>query len=171
MSGETNFSAMASIITHTDLTVHFQGSALVLALSPFHFHGGGGGAQGVTLGILEYLSQSNKNANCVDPSMRWKWVDDLTILEIINLLTIGMSCFNVKANVPNDINIDKHYIHKSELDTQEHLFKISDWTSEQKMMLNKNKTKYMLIFNFTNNYKFSTRLNIEGENEKKFIYN
>ena len=124
----------------------------------------GGGPQGGTFGILEYLSQSNKNANCVDPSMRWKWVDDLTILDIINLLTIGISCFNVKANVPNDINIDKHYIHKSELDTQEHLTKISDWTSEQKMMLNKNKTNYMLIFNFTNNYKFSTRLNIEGEN-------
>ena len=73
----------------------------------------GGGPQGGTFGILEYLSQSNTNANCVEPSMRWKWVDDLTTLEIINLLNIGMSCFNVKTQVPNDIDINKKYIHRS----------------------------------------------------------
>ena len=88
----------------------------------------GGGPQGGTFGILEYLSQSNNNANCVEPSMRWKWVDDLTTLEIINLLNIGMSCFNVKTQVPNDIDIDKKYIHSSELVTQDNLQKLNDWT-------------------------------------------
>ena len=32
----------------------------------------GGGPQGSIFGILEYLSQSNDNANCVSPEMRWK---------------------------------------------------------------------------------------------------
>ena len=46
----------------------------------------GGGPQGSTFGIWEYLSQSNDNANFVEESERFKFVDDLTFLELINLL-------------------------------------------------------------------------------------
>ena len=38
----------------------------------------GGGRPGGTLGIIEFLSQSNTNANCVKEYFRWMWVDDLT---------------------------------------------------------------------------------------------
>ena len=41
----------------------------------------GGGPQGVTFGIWEYLAQSNNSADCVDPNYRYKFVDDLTIIE------------------------------------------------------------------------------------------
>ena len=51
----------------------------------------GGGPQGATLGILEYLSQTNNSADCVGLDERFKFVDDLTILEVINILTIGLS--------------------------------------------------------------------------------
>ena len=51
----------------------------------------GGGPQGATLGILEYLSQSNGSADCVSEENRFKFIDDLTILEIVNLLTVGLS--------------------------------------------------------------------------------
>ena len=116
-----------------------------------------------TLGIIEFLSQSNKNANCVAKDSRWKWVDDLTFLEIINLLNIGLSCYNVKLQVPNDMNINKDFIPSSNLETSKHLQDINDWTKKQKMLLNKNKTSNM-IFNFTEKYQFNTRLDIEGEN-------
>ena len=56
----------------------------------------GGGPQGATLGILEYLSQTNNSADCVYTEDRFKFVDDLTIIEIVNLLTIGISSFNTK---------------------------------------------------------------------------
>ena len=72
----------------------------------------GGGPQGGTLGILEYQSQSNTNANCVEKDKRWKWVDDLTVLEIINLINIGISSFNAKIQIPNDISIEKLFIPK-----------------------------------------------------------
>ena len=49
----------------------------------------GGGPQGSTLGILEYLSQSNNCSDFVNQDDRFKFIDDLTILEIVNLLTIG----------------------------------------------------------------------------------
>ena len=43
------------------------------------------------------------------------------------------------------------------------LNQIQQWTNERKMILNQKKTKVM-IFNFTNNYQFSTRLKLKNEN-------
>ena len=93
---------------------------------------------------------------------RFKFIDDLTILEIVNLLTVGLSSFNVKQQIPSDIMENNQYIPPANLESQFFLDQISQWTKEQKMMINKKKSK-TIIFNFTNNYKFSTRLNIEGE--------
>ena len=122
----------------------------------------GGGPQGATLGILEYLSQSNNNSDCVSEENRFKFVDDLTILEIVNILTIGLACFNIKNQVPSDILENNQIIPSSNLKSQQFLDEISLWTKNQKMMINQKKSKTM-IFNFTKNYQFSTRLKLEGE--------
>ena len=122
----------------------------------------GGGPQGATLGILEYLSQSNNSADCVGLDERFKFVDDLTVLEIVNLLTIGLSSFNTKQQVPNDMNEENLYIPPENLKSQEYLDKIDSWTNSQKMKINSNKTKTML-FNFTNKYQFRTRLKLNNE--------
>ena len=74
-----------------------------------------------------------------------------------------MSSFNVKSQIPNDISIDKYFLPKENLKTQETLNTISEWTKNQKMMLNKKKTNYM-IFNYTKKYQFNSRLEVEGEN-------
>ena len=58
----------------------------------------GTGPQGSIFGIWEYLSQSNDNANCLDESERFKFVDDLTFLEIINLLNVGLATYNVRQH-------------------------------------------------------------------------
>ena len=44
----------------------------------------GGGPQWATLGILEYLSKSN---DCVNVRDRFTFVDELTVLKVVNLLT------------------------------------------------------------------------------------
>ena len=46
--------------------------------------------------------------------------------------------------------------------TQSHLDKIADWTKLAKMKLNTDKSKYM-VFNFTRNHQFSTRLHLENQ--------
>ena len=122
----------------------------------------GGGPQGATIGLLEYLSQSNKCADNVNESERFRFLDDLSILEIINLLTVGLSSFNLKQQIPNDIATHNQYISPDNLQSQEWLDAISSWTDNQKMKINKKKTKTM-IFNYTDKYQFSTRLNIDGE--------
>ena len=57
--------------------------------------------QGSTFGICEYLYQSNDNADFVKENKRFKFVDDLTFLEIINLLYVAT--YNVRQKVPSDV--------------------------------------------------------------------
>ena len=45
----------------------------------------GGGPQGTILGVTEYLVQSNDNADSVPQSDRFKFVDDLSIVELVCL--------------------------------------------------------------------------------------
>ena len=98
----------------------------------------------------------------MEPENRFKFVDDLTVLEIINLLTVRISSFNIKNQVPNDIPQHNQFIDPDHLKSQEYLDSISSWTTDQKMKINSKKTKTML-FNFTNNYQFRTRLKLNNE--------
>ena len=90
-------------------------------------------------------------------------MDDLTILEIVNLLTVGLSSFNLKQQVPRDIPEHNQYIPAENLKSQKWLDQINVWTKNQKMVINEKKTK-SLIFNFTEKYQFTTRLQLNDEN-------
>ena len=88
----------------------------------------GGGPAGSTIGLLEYLSQSNNSADIFNQEDWFKFVDDLTILEVINLLTVGISLFNLKCQVPNDIPSHNQYINPLNLKSQAYLNEINHWT-------------------------------------------
>ena len=111
----------------------------------------GGGPQGSTFGIWEYLSQSNSSASSVDPKDNFKFVDDLTFIEVINLLNIGLATHNVKNQIPSNVPAHNQIIPAEHLKSQDHLNLINDWTKAKKMRLNEKKTKN-LIFNFTRKY-------------------
>ena len=123
----------------------------------------GGGPQGSTFGIWEYLAQSNDNADCVEEEDRFKFVDDLSFLEIIYLLNVGLSTYNVHREVPSDIPTHNQFIVSDNLKTQSQLYQIQEWTKNQKMKLNEKKTKSM-IFNFSKNHQFTTRLKVNDVN-------
>ena len=120
----------------------------------------GGGAQGGLLGVLEYLSQNNDCANFLSEEDRYKFIDDLSILEIINLISIGISSYNCKPQVPSDIQTVNKYIPPENIKSQDYMNQISERTKNKKMLINSDKSKYMII-NFTRNYQFNTRLKIE----------
>ena len=128
--------------------------------APIKIHGGG--PQGATLGILEYLSQSNNSADLVSVEDRFKFVDDLSLLEIVDLLTVGITSYNLKQHVPSDVPVHNQYIPAENLTSQHWLDQINEWTVNQKMMLNEKKTKN-LFFNFTDKYQFSTRILLNDE--------
>ena len=101
----------------------------------------GGGPQGATIGILEYLAQSNNSADCVSEEDRFKFIADLSILEIISLINIGLSSFNNKGQVPSDIPSHNQFIPPQNLESQKWLDNINEWTINQKMLVNEKKPK------------------------------
>ena len=86
----------------------------------------------------------------------------LGLLEKVYLLLVGLASINCKSSVPSDIPIHNQLIPSENLQSQEYLQKIKQWTDDQKMILNQKKTKVM-IFNFTEKYKFTTRLTLNNE--------
>ena len=122
----------------------------------------GSGAMGSSLGIWEFLSQTNTYGDFIPQEDRYKFVDDLSTLEVINLLNIGLSSFNMHSQVPNDIPTHGQFIASQCLKSQQYLNKLNNWAQSKQMLLSKTKTKAM-IFNFTDNYKFTTRLDLQNE--------
>ena len=90
-------------------------------------------------------------------------MDDLTVLEKINLLIIGLASFNSRVSVPSDIPAHNQFIPAEHLKSQDYLNDIKNWTDNQKMVLNDKKTKVM-IFNYTDNYKFTAKLSLNNQN-------
>ena len=122
----------------------------------------GGGPQGGLMGILEYLSQTNSNTDFIPEEDRFKFIDDLSILEMINLISIGLASYNCKLQVPSDINVDHNqYLPPQNIKSEEYLKGITDWTHANLMKLNPDKSTFMLVY-FTENFQFNTRLSLDG---------
>ena len=102
----------------------------------------GGGPQGGLMGILEYLSPTNNNADFLPDDERFKFIDDLSTLEIINLISVGLSSYNSKLHVPSDIAEHNQFLPPANLKSQKYLDNLSKWTSENLMKLNQTKSKY-----------------------------
>ena len=98
--------------------------------------GRGARPQGSTFGLWEYLSQSNSNADCVSESDRFKFVDDLSFLELIYLLQVGLESYHIKQHIPSNIPVHNQVIPAIKTKSQEHLNIIDEWTDRQKMKLN-----------------------------------
>ena len=121
----------------------------------------GGSPQGSTFGLLQYDVNSDSNARHIPQNLKFKFVDDLSTLELINLLMIGLSSYNIINHVASDISVGQKFIPKENLVSQQYLNQIENWTLENKAKLNVEKTKVM-IFNFCEDYQFRTRLYVEN---------
>ena len=89
-------------------------------------------------------------------------MDDLSTLEVINLLNIGLTFFNMKYQIPNDIPIRGQFIPNQNLKSQQYLDKLNLWAKSRQMWLSKTTTKAM-VFNYSDNHKFSTQLKLEDQ--------
>ena len=63
---------------------------------------------------------------------------------------------HVASDISNEHN---QFLPTQNFHTQSYLNNISEWTDDNLMKLNKEKSKYMVI-NFTDNYQFNTRLSL-----------
>ena len=70
----------------------------------------GGSPQGVSLGVWSFLSQTNDNPEDASEDEIYKFVDDKSVIEVINLFSIGLARHNVKAAVPSNIPVTNNFI-------------------------------------------------------------
>ena len=98
----------------------------------------------------------------MDEQDRFKFVDDLSFLEVIYLLNVGIASYNIHAHVPSNIPTHNQVIVGNNLNTQSQLNSINEWTNKQKMKLNVKKTKSM-IFNFSKKNQFTTDLKVNDK--------
>ena len=85
---------------------------------------------------MEYLCQSNDNADNINKEDRFKFVDDLTALEILNLLITQVTSYDFFSHLASDIPTHNGYIDKSNLQSQKDLNLINTWTTKKRMILN-----------------------------------
>ena len=144
---------IASYLTERKMKVKFNGEVSeFLALI-------GGGPQGTLLGQIEFLVQSNDNADIVCPDDRFKYIDDLSVLQLVCLSGL-LTEYDFYQHVASDVGIDDAFLPPESYPTQNTLDSISNWTSENLMQLNEKKCNYMI---FTRREtKFARRLNVNN---------
>ena len=91
----------------------------------------GGGPQGSSLGLHEYDSQSNNNTDFLLPEDKYKFVDDLSMLEIINLVAAGLAQYNFKHHVASDIGVNQLFLPSENVCSQSYMNNVFEWTKSK----------------------------------------
>ena len=144
---------LTSYLTDRKMQVKFNGEiSKILTLI-------GGGPQGTLVGGIEYLVQSNDNADIVQPEDRFKYIDDLSVLQLV-LLSGLLVEYNFHQHVASDIGVDMKYLPAKTYGTQDHLNYISNWTDANLMKLNEAKCNYLVFSRTQEN--FATRLTVNN---------
>ena len=120
----------------------------------------GGEPQVTLIGGIEYLVQSNDNADIVAAEDRFKYIDDLSVLQLV-LLSGLLTDYNFHQHVASDIGIEQKYLPASSYNTQDDIDYISNCTSNNLMKLNATKCNYMVFTRTAEN--FATRLFVNNK--------
>jgi hypothetical protein len=119
----------------------------------------GGGPQGSLIGQLLYLIASDDVAEDIPQEDTFKYIDDLSALEAIN--TEGKLVeYDVFQHVPSDLAPGQLFLPPTTFKTQIYNDGIFQWSNDNKMVLNQEKSNYMVISR--SKQAFGTRLNING---------
>ena len=95
----------------------------------------GGGPQGTLTGQTEYLVQSNDNADCIEPDDRFKYIDDLSVLQLLCLSDVLVE-YDFRSHVVSDVGFGQQFLPPDRFNTQHNLNEISRWTERNLMKLN-----------------------------------
>jgi hypothetical protein len=104
----------------------------------------GGGPQGSQIGQETYIVASDDNADHVSENNRYKFCDDLNILELV-MLGDALVEYDVLQHVPSDVGINQMFIDPEKCQTQTNLDGIAAWTDNNLMKLNEAKCDYQIF--------------------------
>ena len=145
---------LSSYLSDRTMRVKFNGEVSEL------FNLIGGGPQGTLLGQTEYLVQSNDNADCISPDDRFKYIDDLSILQLLCLSGLLVE-YDFHNHVASDVGTGQTFLPPDRFETQACINQISQWTTTNLMQLNAAKCEYMIFSRSEED--FATRLSVNDK--------
>ena len=105
----------------------------------------GGGPQGTLLGGIQYIiANDDCGKTQIDENDRFKYYDDLEILEFIILME-KLKDYDFHEHVASDIGVDHLFLPPRSYKMQSHLENISQWTNDNLMKLNELKCNYIIF--------------------------
>ena len=104
----------------------------------------GGSPQGIWNGQNCYIASSYDNASFVNQEDRFKYCDDLNILELLFIGKI-LTEYNFYEHVASDVAIGQLFLPAGATNTPENLHSISAWTNTNLAKLNEEKTNYTVF--------------------------
>ena len=119
----------------------------------------GGYPQGSKIGQDCYLGSSDDAAHHINQEDRFRYIDDLQILELI-MLTGILSDYNIYMHVASDIPLDHKFLDGGYTNMQSHLDRLSQWSDSNLTKLNPAKCSYMILSRAKED--FVTRLSVGG---------
>ena len=132
----------------------------------------GGGPQGTLLAGVEYnvasddcppdSDKDNKNEKAFSDSDKYRYYDDLNILELV-ILSDKLIEYNFNNHVASDIAVGHLFLPPDSFKTQTYLNEISTWTDQNLMKLNELKSNYIIYSR--SKTQFDTRLKLNNKNK------
>ena len=120
----------------------------------------GGGPQGSQTGQQTYIVASDDSAYHVPLEDRYKFCDDLSILEVVMLGEV-LTEYDFSHHVASDIAVDQLFLDPTKCKTPDNLDKIATWTEDNLMKLNEAKSEYQIFTRARQS--FSSRFSINNE--------
>ena len=120
----------------------------------------GGFPQGSIIGGDCYLSASNDAADHISEDDRFRYWDDLEILELISMAGT-LQDYDIYSHIPSDIPVDHEFLPPDTYNAQYNLDQLSLWTTNNLMLLNPLKCNYIIFSRCRE--QFATRLTVNGD--------
>ena len=98
----------------------------------------GGGPQGSLIGQLLYIIASDDVAEDIPEEDKFKYIDDLSALEAVQVKD-KLKQYDVHQHVPSDVPTGQMFLPSATFRTQKDIEGISQWTTQNKMILNEDK--------------------------------
>ena len=104
----------------------------------------GGYPQGSKIGQDCYLGSSDDAALHIEEDDRFRYIDDLQILELV-MLTGILRDYDIYMHVASDVPLDYQFLDSAHTQMQSHLDQLSVWSDTNLTKLNPDKCSYMIL--------------------------
>ena len=127
----------------------------------------GGGPQGSLIGQLLYIIGSDDVAEEIPDEDKYKYIDDLAVLDTVVNPGDKLVHYDVEHHVPSDVATDERFLPSSTFRSQTINNSIDNWTTHSKLKISADNAEYMRISKSQEKLAIRITMNNKTLNRKK----